>query len=187
MTGWNIPKGRMSIVAGTAAVILGIVALIVPVLAFSLIEYLFAIYAIIMSASMVMTGLDLQKENRTHGWLLTMAGVAGVLIGIAIIVAPRVMAVTALAVLGLWAIVAGAGDILFVFSPATGMERTTKAATGVLTLIAGILVIAAPKIVDGVVLVTFVGVFAILAGILTILFGTAKPAPAKPVNHHIYK
>jgi len=184
---WDIPKGKMSIIAGIAAIVLGIVALLFPVLAFYFIEYIFAIYAVVMSASLVMTGIGLQKENRMQGLLLTVAGAIGICIGIAILVAPRIMAVSALLVLGIWAIVAGAGDLIFVFGSASDAERSFKAATGILTLLAGLLILAAPKIVDEFVLVTFVGIFAILAGILTILFGTAKPREKKEINHLIYK
>ena len=177
----------MSIVAGIAAIILGIIAIIFPVLAFSLLEYVFAIYAIIMSANLVMTGIGLKSGNRMQGWLFTLAGAVGILIGLAIIFAPRIMAITAMDIVGIWAIVAGASDIIFVFSSVTGAERSIKAATGVLTLIAGILVLTVPKAVDGFLLVTMVGIFAIIIGILTILFGTAKPRAPRPVNHLIYK
>lgn len=187
LSSWEMPKGRMSIGAGIAAIILGICAIIFPVLAFSLLEYVFAIYAIIMSASLVMTGLGLKSENRMQGWLFTLAGVVGIVIGLAIIFAPRIMAVSAMDIVGIWAIVAGASDIIFVFTSFTGAERSIKAATGVLTLVAGILVLAAPKAVDGFLLVTMVGIFAIVIGILTILFGTAKPRAPRPVNHLIYK
>jgi uncharacterized membrane protein HdeD (DUF308 family) len=177
----------MGIVAGIAAIVLGIVAIIFPVLAFSIIEYLFALYAILMSASLVATGLDLKTENRTQGWLFTIAGIAGVLIGIAIIVAPRIMAVAAINILALWAIIAGASDIVFVFTSVTGAERSYKAATGSLTLVAGLLILAVPKAIDGFLLVTLVGIFAILMGILTLLFAHAQPRKTRPVNHLIYK
>jgi uncharacterized membrane protein HdeD (DUF308 family) len=183
----DIPKGKMSIIAGLAAIVLGIFALIFPVLAFSLIEYLFAIYAVVMSAGMVMTGVGLQKEHRSQGLLLTVAGVAGICIGIAIVVAPRIMAVTAFVVLGIWAIVAGVSDLIFVFTSAGNAQRTFKAATGILTCAAGLLILIAPKLVDGFIIVTFVGIFAILAGILTLLFGTAEDPKKRPINHYIYK
>ncbi|WP_321504202.1 DUF308 domain-containing protein [uncultured Methanoregula sp.] len=177
----------MSIVAGIAAIILGIMALIFPMLAFSVIEYIFAIYAVVMSASLVITGAGLQKKNRTHGLLLVIAGIIGILIGISVLVAPRVMAITAMDLIGIWAIVAGVSDLIFVFTSASGPERTIKTATGILTFAAGVFILAAPKTVDGFVLVTFVGIFVIIAGILTILFGTAKPPEKRPVNHLIYK
>jgi uncharacterized membrane protein HdeD (DUF308 family) len=177
----------MSIAAGIAAIILGIVALVFPVPAFAFIEYGFAVYAVIMSAGLVMSGIGLQQENRTHGWLLTIAGASGIVLGIAIIVAPKIMAITAIAVLGIWAVVAGAGDLIVVFTSASGMGRGIKAATGLLTLIAGLLILAVPKIVDGFLLVMSFGIFAIIIGILTILFGTAEPREKKQVNHLIYK
>jgi uncharacterized membrane protein HdeD (DUF308 family) len=187
VSGWEIPKGRMSVAAGIAAIILGIVALVFPVLAFAFIEYGFAIYAVIMSAGLVMNGIGLQKENRTHGWLLTIAGIVGIVLGIAILLAPKIMAITAIAVLGIWAVVAGASDLIVVFTSASSTGRGIKAATGLLTLIAGILILAVPKIVDGFLLVMSFGIFAIIIGILTILFGTAKPREEKEVNHLIYK
>jgi len=182
-----MPKGQMSIIAGIAAIILGIIAIIFPVLAFSLLEYVFAIYAIIMSANLVMTGLALKSGNRRQGWLFTLAGVVGILIGLAIIFAPRIMAVSAMDIVGIWAIVAGASDIIFVFSSIMGAERSIKAATGILTLGAGVLILIAPKAIDSFLLVTMIGIFAIIIGILTILFGRAKPRAPRPVNHLIYK
>jgi len=187
VTGWTIPKGKAGIGFGIAAIILGIGAIIVPVLAFALIEYFFAAFAVITSAGLVMTGLDLQKENKTQGLLLAAAGILGVLAGCAIIVAPRFMAVTALTVLGIWTVIAGASDLLFVFTSITGMERSIKAVTGILMLITGILILIAPALVTGFLLVVVVGIFAIATGILTVLFNTAKPAPEKKINHLIYK
>ncbi|MFA4878071.1 MAG: DUF308 domain-containing protein [Methanoregula sp.] len=182
-----MPKGKMSIVAGIAAIILGILALLFPVPAFAVIEYVFAIYAIVMSASLVMTGIGLRDSNKKQGLFLTAAGICGVLIGLSIIIAPRIMAITAMDLIGIWAIVAGLSDLFFVFTSGNGAERTFKMATGLLTSAAGIFILLAPRTVDGLILVTGVGIFAIIAGFLTILFGTAKPQEKRPVNHLIYK
>jgi len=186
MSGWTIPQGKAGIGFGIAVIILGILAIVFPVLAFSMIEYFFAAFAVITSAGLVLAGPGMHRD-RIHGLLVTGAGVLGILLGCAILVAPKVMAVTALTVLGIWAVIAGAGDLLFVFASGTGMERSIRAATGLLLLIAGILILAAPALVTGFLLVMTAGIFAIAIGILTILFNTAKPVPKKEVNHLIYR
>lgn len=112
----QIPSGPAGTVAGILLILLGIVALVFPVMVFSLLAVFFSLFALILSAGLIRSGLMDNGESRTHRLILLAFGVLGILLAVFVYLAPRFLNVLAKDLFGLWAIIIGLGCAQYVFA-----------------------------------------------------------------------
>lgn len=89
--------------------------------------------------------------------------------------------------LAILAIITGIGYIISVFTSVTGFDRGLKSVSGLSLCFLGVVLLIAPALLTDYILLVILGLFAIILGILTIIFASDKPKPKKEYNHLIYK
>lgn len=181
-----IPDGPVSRITGILLIILGIIALLFPAIIFRVLAWFFALFVLFMAIGLILKGIS-AAAGRNDRIILLLCGVAGLVAGLAILLLPGLITIAAKDIIAAWAVITGAGLILFVFGSGTGFERSISAITGVVMVIAGLLMLFVPVLVTDYLLVIILGFFAIGIGILAILFGSAPPVPEKEIDHRIYK
>jgi len=154
---------------GLLAVIFGALALIWPAITVSALVILFGIYAIFDGLLSLFSALT--NRNRP-GWLLLLIGsIAGIAVGILTFIWPRVTALMLLYVIAAWALVTGVLELVAAFQLRRELEgEWALALAGATSIILGLLLALRPS--SGLIAVAwFVGVYAILFGILLIILG----------------
>lgn len=183
----TLPGGPLGTVTGILLVAIGVISLVFPALVFSLFAVFFALFAIIMSLELIRSGISGPSEGTPCNTLQLALGLLGILAGILILVAPYFVSFAAKDIFGVWAILAGIGNLLAVFTAGSGIERAQNVLIGLILATCGVLILAAPALLADLILVIIIGFSAILAGIFSIWFARGGPAPEAPVNHLIYK
>jgi uncharacterized membrane protein HdeD (DUF308 family) len=173
--------------AGVCLIILGLCALLFPQVIFPILDIFLAALAFIIGIGFIREGLSRKNENALNRFLLMVAGILGVGIGIYVLVARWMFMFTLKDIIGIWAIITGIGYIIYVFTTVVGFDRGFKAVAGVALVLLGGLLLIAPVLLTDDILVIALGLFAIVLGILTIIFACEKPKPKKEINHLIYK
>jgi uncharacterized membrane protein HdeD (DUF308 family) len=183
----QIPKGPAGAAVGICAIILGIVALVFPVIVFSILAIFFSLFAIILSAGLIRSGLTDTGESRIHRLILLTFGTIGILLAILVYVAPRFLNILAKDIFGIWAIILGLGCIQYVFATETGIERWINGLSGIVLFLVGVLIFIAPALFSDYLLLTVLGVFAIITGAFTLWFSRSDSGEKPEINHAIYK
>lgn len=150
---------------GALAVIFGIVTLAWPGLTLLALIFLWGFYALVDGISSIALGAAVQG----HRWANVLIGVVGVLAGLVAILLPGETAVVLLVIIAVWAIVAGAVQIV----AGIALRRSIAHAwflivTGALTLVLGVVLLFDPG-AGALALVTTIAVFALIWGISLIL------------------
>jgi len=183
----DIPQGPIGTVIGILAIILGLIAIIFPVPVFELLVIFIAVFAIIVSAGLIRSGLSATGESRIHRLILVAFGLVGMILAILVFVAPYFINILAKDIFGIWAIIVGLGSIQNVFAGQTGFERWLNALFGLVLFVVGVLIFLAPALLSDYLLVLILGIFAIISGAFTIWFSRLPPDQEKVINRSIYK
>jgi len=170
------------LVSGLAGVVFGVLLLAWPGLTLATLILLFGIYAIAFGAFYAIASLFDRTSSRWGGFL---AGLAGVAAGVLVLVWPDITGLTLLYVIASFAIAAGVFELVAAF---TG-ERTTAgrvglALLGLVSVGFGVYFFARP-LSGALVLLTTIGIFAIVTGVLQaaqafLVRGEQKKAAAAP-------
>jgi uncharacterized membrane protein HdeD (DUF308 family) len=156
------------VLRGLVALIFGIVAIIYPAYVFAFLIYFFAVFAIIISALMLVAGAAAGGGER---WPVIGLSIIGILIGIFALFAPVYFAILIIYLIAFWALITGIGDLVAAFSGVgSGWGRLLLGLLGIVSLIFGILLLFYP-LLGGATLVFVLGIYAIVFGILGIIFG----------------
>jgi uncharacterized membrane protein HdeD (DUF308 family) len=178
------PAGKT---AGVVLIILGISALLVPYVFFTILDIFLAVLACIIGIGFIREGASGVDKNTLNRSLLVLFGIAGIGIGIFLLVAQRIVMFSIKDIIGIWAIITGIGYIVSVFTSVTGFDRIIKAISGLALGFLGVILLIAPVLLTDFILLLILGLFAIGLGILTIIFASDKPKPKAEINHLIYK
>lgn len=150
---------------GILALLFGVAAVIWPGATVLTLVVLFGLYAL---AEGILCGiLAFAKQPQQPRWLLGLEAVAGVVVGFYALTRPGITAVSMLAVLGIWALVAGALRIGQAIALRKQIDNEWMlAASGALTIVLGLIVLARPG----------AGLLAVawLVGLVAIAFGAAE-------------
>ena len=146
---------------GVLAIVFGLIAIIWPGVTALALAFVFGIYAIVDGSGLVM-GAFQRPGDTGQRTIRGIAGVLGILLGIAALVWPGITAMILAIVVGIWALVTGAIDVWL----ATQMRgQWLLGVVGALSFIAGLLIVVRPA--AGTVAIAWViGVYAIVAGAL---------------------
>jgi uncharacterized membrane protein HdeD (DUF308 family) len=160
---------------GVAAIGFGVLAVVWPRVTVLALALLFGAYALVDGAAMLI-GLFRGRDTaqRVAHFL---AGVAGVTIGVLTLRWPHITALVLVVMIGVWAVVTG---LLGVWAGARQRRQWLLAVVGVLSVIAGLLVLMRPDI-GAIAIAQVIGVYAIVVGALMLVVTQVayRPRPAR--------
>lgn len=157
-------------VRGVIAVIFGILALVWPEATVLALAVLFGAFALVDGVGSLMGAFD-RHGGPGHRTMHVVVGVAGIALGILTLLWPGVTAVVLALLIGAWAVATGVGEV---YTAWRLRERLSQpwllAAVGVLSVIAGILLLVWPG-PGAVAIATIIGAYAIVTGVLLLFAG----------------
>jgi uncharacterized membrane protein HdeD (DUF308 family) len=184
----TLPGGPLGTVTGILLILLGILALLFPALVFSLIVVFFVVFALIVSVELVRAGISGSTTTPSARTLQVIAGLAGIVLAIAILVIPYFMTIAVRDIFAVWAILSGLGNLLAVIATDSGTDRLVSILTGIVLAVTGLFILLAPAMLADFLLVVILGIISIILGIFSIWFARAEPVPGEGViNRSIYK
>jgi uncharacterized membrane protein HdeD (DUF308 family) len=183
----TIPDGLPGKCIGVLAIVAGILALVFPVLTFSVLEFFFAVIAVLIGIDLVRSEMATSGKRSLSQMLRIAAGLLGIGIGLSIFVIPRFLTIAAKELIGIWALITGIGYIVIVFRTEPGFDRVISAVTGIVIGIVGLLLLFVPVIVTDFLLVILLGFIAIGTGLYILVLGSSPPAEKRERDHFIYK
>ena len=155
---------------GAVAIIFGVAAFVRPVPTFDVLVLLFGAYAFVDGVVVLSLGLMAAVE---HGrwWPMVVGGIVGLAVGVLTFVQPAATALTLVYVIGAWAIVTGALEIV----AAIRLRKVVTTAglmgfSGAISIVFGAVVLAQPG-TGALALVFLFGYYAILAGVSQVGLG----------------
>ncbi len=152
---------------GVAAIILGILAFAWPGVTLVVLVALFAAYALVDGASLLVALVRGEPRARRHGWAVGIMGVISVVAGIVAIAWPGITALALLYVVAFWAIAHGVFQVIAAIALRREIEgELWMAIGGVIAILFGLYLAVFP----GAGLLSLVVIFAIWA----ILFGISS-------------
>lgn len=99
-------------IRGVAAIAFGVLAIIWPGATLFVLVVLFAAYALVDGASLLIALVRGDPDARRHGWAVGIMGVLGIVAGIIAIVWPGITAVSLLFVVAFWSIAVGVFQVI---------------------------------------------------------------------------
>jgi uncharacterized membrane protein HdeD (DUF308 family) len=158
----------MFVLRGILALALGVLAFAAPAPTLAALIFVFAAYAIVDGILAIAFGATAPDGPR---WLLVVAGIAGIAIGLYTVVSPQVTAVALVLLIGSFAIVRGVAEV----GTAIWLRNLIESAwlyvlSGIVSIVFGAFLIVAPG--DGAFAVLFViGYYALFAGVMYVAIG----------------
>ena len=158
------------VLRGSVSILLGLVAFTMPGLTVTALVYIFGVYAFAEGVLAIMASIRGLKEHDRWGWMM----IEGIVCIVAALVAFLMPGVGALALVWLiagWAVLTGALEI----AAAVKLRKVIEGEwmlmlAGVLAIVLGFFIASRPG--AGVLLIaTWLGIYAIFAGIVTIMLG----------------
>jgi uncharacterized membrane protein HdeD (DUF308 family) len=147
-------------VRGLLAVVFGVLVLVWPGITVLALAFVFAAYVLADGIGMIISGVGARGGQR---WWYVLAGVVGVIAGIAAAFWPGVTVLVLVLWAGAWAVVTGVLEIAAAVRR-EGSGRWPMALAGVLSIVAGLLIVVWPGI-GALALATVLGIYALAAGV----------------------
>jgi uncharacterized membrane protein HdeD (DUF308 family) len=146
------------------ALALGLVMLIVPGVTLLLVAWAFGIYALVDGAAQIVDAI--RRRQRPRWWIALLLGLIGVVAGVIALIWPFLTAVLLAVLVGSWALVTGAIEIVSAMRQRRERRRTAwLVVAGLLSVVAGVLILIWP--VHGAFAVAMLlGVFATAYGVV---------------------
>ena len=153
---------------GGVSILLGLVALTLPAVTVTALVYVFGVYAFVEGVLAVMAAIRGIREHDRWGWML-IEGIVCIVAAVAAFMMPGVGALAIVYLVAAWAIMTGALEIAAGIRLRKIIEgEWMLILVGVLAIVFGFYVASRPA--AGVVLLaTWIGVWAILSGIVTLM------------------
>jgi uncharacterized membrane protein HdeD (DUF308 family) len=153
---------------GAITILLGLVALTMPGITITALVYVFGVYALVEGVLAIMAALRGIKEHDRWGWML-IEGIVCIAAALVAFIVPNAGALAIVWLVAAWAIVTGVLEIAAGVKLRKIIEgEWMLILAGVLAVVLGFYIASRPS--AGVVLLaTWLGIYAIFAGILTIM------------------
>jgi uncharacterized membrane protein HdeD (DUF308 family) len=159
-TGWGRRLSLLLAVRGLLAVAFGVLVLVWPGITILALAYVFAAYVLVDGIGLIIGGVGARGGRR---WWYVLAGVVGVIAALAAAFWPGVTVLVLVLWAGAWAVVTGVLEIVAAVR-GEGPGRWLTALAGVLSIVAGLLILIWPGI-GALALATVLGVYALVAGV----------------------
>jgi uncharacterized membrane protein HdeD (DUF308 family) len=163
-------SARMLLLRGIVAILFGILAAAWPGLTLIWLVALFAVYAIVLGVVSVAGAIRVRRSDSSW-WLPLLIGIVSIVAGVYAIAYPGVTTLVLVLVMGVNALLTGALDIAL----AVRLRRVLRGqwlmvASGIVSVLFGVLVIAAPG-AGALALVWLISLHAIVTGALLLALG----------------
>ena len=157
-------------VRGVAGVVFGAIALFWPPAAVVALVLLFGAYALVDGVFNLIAAFRAPRSGRPWGWL-AFSGIVGVIAGVVTFFRPGLTALALVLVIGWWAIITGIAQIIAAIRLRKHIQHEwLLGVSGLLSIALGVLLLARPGI-GAITVAIWVGVYALLFGILLIALG----------------
>jgi uncharacterized membrane protein HdeD (DUF308 family) len=150
-------------VRGVVAIIFGILCFVVPGITLRTLVLLFGAYALVDGVFDIIAAVR-RRTGDEPWWALLLEGIVGIAAGLVAFLMPRLTALALLYIIAAWAIVTGVLEI--VAAVRLRREITNEwwlAFSGVLSVVFGVLIMAAPA-AGALVIVLWIGAYAVVFG-----------------------
>jgi uncharacterized membrane protein HdeD (DUF308 family) len=153
---------------GAISILLGLVAFTMPGLTIAALVTIFGVYAFVEGVLAIMAAMRGVREHDRWGWML-IEGIVGIVVGLVAFFMPGVGAIAVVWLVAAWAVTTGALEI----GAAIRLRKIIEGEwmlmlAGALAIVLGLFIVSRPGL--GVVLLaTWLGVYAIFTGIITLL------------------
>jgi uncharacterized membrane protein HdeD (DUF308 family) len=155
------------VLQGVLAIGVGLAAFLAPGPTLAAFVAVFAVYALFAGVFEIVGGLSMTRGPR---WSLVLGGIAAIVLGALTLVSPQSTAVAVTLLVGIYAIATGVARTSAAYMLGGIAKNWVLALSGVISVIFGVLLVAAPF--DGVLAVLWlIGYYAIFAGVLSIVIG----------------
>ena len=155
-------------IRGVIAIAFGIIAFLLPGLTLGALILLFAAYAIVDGVSHVVTGIRQRSGDGPDG-LMILGGIVGIVVGVIAVILPGVTALFLLALIGAWAIVTGAAEIVAAYRLRKAISgEWLLALQGILSIAFGVYVWLFPG-AGALAVVWLIAAFAIASGVILLM------------------
>jgi uncharacterized membrane protein HdeD (DUF308 family) len=159
------------VLRGLIALIIGILVLIWTGLAVQVVVTLLGILVILASVLALILALK-SPAGATKSVLLLLTGILGLLVGIVAILYPWIAAAALTVIIAILMLIAGFIDLsLAIFHPEYTEHRGLLGFTGALSVVLGGIFLFLPALGATVLVAVYLGIFAIVYGILSIIIG----------------
>lgn len=154
-------------IRGVIAIAFGVLALLMPGLTLAALILLFAAYAIVDGVSHVVTGIR-QRSGGPDG-LMILGGIVGIAVGVIAAILPGVTALFLLTLIGAWAIVTGAAEIVAAYRLRKAISgEWLLALQGIISIAFGLYVWIFPG-AGALAVVWLIATFAIASGVILLM------------------
>jgi uncharacterized membrane protein HdeD (DUF308 family) len=152
------------VLRGVAAIVFGVVAVVWPGITLVALAILFGAYVLVEG---VLTFVNAFRDELDAGQRVArvLIGLVSLAVGIAMLAWPGVTALVLVLMVGLWALVTGALDV---FAASRTPAQWGLVALGVLSMVAGALILFRPN-AGAFAVAVVIGFFAIMAGVLRLM------------------
>ena len=155
-------------IRGVIAIAFGILALLMPGLTLAALILLFAAYAIVDGVSHVVTGIRQRSGDRPDG-LMILGGIVGIAVGVIAAILPGITALFLLSLIGAWAIVTGAAEIVAAYRLRKAISgEWLLALQGIISIAFGLYVWIFPG-AGALAIVWLIAAFAIASGVILLM------------------
>jgi uncharacterized membrane protein HdeD (DUF308 family) len=156
---------------GVLAILFGIVAFIWPSITLTALVILFGAYALVDGIFAIASGVFGWALSGASRWFLVLGGIAGVIVGLIAFFYPNVTAVALLYLIGAWAIVTGAFQIVAAIQLRKEIENEWLLIFGgVLSVIFGVLAFVYPQ-ATALSIIWLVALYAVIFGVSLVVLG----------------
>jgi uncharacterized membrane protein HdeD (DUF308 family) len=172
---WWVP-----VIRGIAAIIFGIIAFAYPGLTIASLVLLFGAWVLVDGIFRIVGAVGHRATDPDWGWQLVI-GILGILVGLLTFHAPQVTALALLIYIAAWALMIGAGEIAI----AIKLRREIKGEfflilMGLASIVFAVLLLWNP-LPGAIALIWLIGSYAIVFGVLGVIFGFRLRTLAAPV------
>jgi uncharacterized membrane protein HdeD (DUF308 family) len=173
---WKKRKWWEKVAVGLVALIFGILAFVLPGITLLTVTILFGTFALLLGFFSLFSGI-IGKDMKQARWLFVAQGIFGIIIGIIALAWPDITLLAMAYLVGAWAMIFGMFEIIAaIWTPQeaigvfNNMSKGLLVASGLLSLIFGILIILFPG--AGVLAILWIiAAYAIILGIINIMLG----------------
>jgi uncharacterized membrane protein HdeD (DUF308 family) len=163
------------------AVAFGVVLLIWPDVGLTAFIILFGVFALVSGLAIVFAAIVAPIQAGKRPWLI-LEGLAGVAVGVVVLVWPDLSALALLYAIAAWAIAAGVVEMATAFVLPISSERALLLwLTGLLSVAFGVIMFARPG-AGALALVTLVAAFAIVIGVMQFAYALELRSIAKKLS-----
>jgi uncharacterized membrane protein HdeD (DUF308 family) len=154
---------------GVASIVFGLLCFVFPVAGVTALVLLYGTFALVDGAASIAVGFAGRKQGEF--WPLFLFGLVGLLAGMMAFLWPGLTAYVLVLLIGAWAVVRGVFEIVAAIRLRKVIEKEwILGLLGAVSILFGIFALTRPA-AAGLAIVTVIGAFAIISGILSLILG----------------